>query len=206
MGLKHKWKIHAEEYKMKFQKPTYDSSQQVYLSDIKEGIRCEAIRNDEKQFEPEVSTFYTAVKESFTDTIIQQTKGWFRKPLTKEWLEGRITFHIPTQDIPEGFEGHCIWVLKSLRISKEKFDFTFGLVEMKEAEKVIISFEEPEPELAKKPSEKEQMTRRFEDKQRVLKMRSKAARSLFVAERATQMYCQLYGEDTDWETTDSETE
>jgi hypothetical protein len=37
-------------------------------------------------------------------------------------------------------------------------------------------------------------------------MRSKAARALFAAERATQMYCQLYGEDTDWETTDSETE
>ena len=191
---------------MKFQKPTFDSLQQVYLSEIKEGIRCEATRNDEKQFTPDISTFYTTIKDSFTDMIIQQTKGWFQKPLTKEWLQTRITFHIPTQEIPEEFEGQCIWDLKSLRISKEKFDFIFGLVEMKEAEKVMISFEEPEPEVIKQPSEKQQMTRRFEDKQKVLKMRSKAARALFVAERATQMYCQLYGEDTDWETTDSETE
>jgi hypothetical protein len=148
---------------MKFQKPTFDSSQQVYLSDIKEGIRCEATRNDEKQFTPELPTFYTAIKDSFTDTIIQQTKGWFRKPLTKEWLEGRITFHIPTQEIPEEFEGKCIWELKSLHISKEKFDFMFGLVQMKEAEQVMISFEEPEAEIVKQPNEKEQMTRRFED-------------------------------------------
>lgn len=183
---------------MKFQKPTFDSVQQVYLSDIKQGIRCEASRNDEKVFEPELSTFYTSIKDSFTDTIIQQTKGWFSKPLTKEWLETRVAFHFPTESIPEEFEGHCIWEMKTLRISKNNFDFGFGLVEMKEAEKVVISFEEPE---VKTQTEE---TRRDVHKQKVLQLRAKAARALFHAERATQQYCQLYGEDTDWETTDDE--
>jgi hypothetical protein len=198
---------------MKLQKPTFDSTQQVYVSVIKEGIRCEAQRNDEKQYEPNITSFYTSMKDTFTDVVIQQTKGWFSKVLTKEWLDQRIFFHIPTESIPEDFEGRCIWELQSLRISKEKFDFLFGLVQMIEAEKVMISFDEPEPQVQTQLQTKteetkpnEETVRRFAEKQRILKLRARAARALFYAERATQEYCQVYGEDTDWETTDDETD
>jgi hypothetical protein len=38
----------------------------------------------------------------------------------------------------------------------------------------------------------------------VRRERERAGRALFRAERLTQEYCQLYGEDTDWEESDDE--
>ncbi len=182
---------------MKILKPTFDAEKQIYLSEIKDGFRCEAVRDAEHQYTPPLSSFYTSMKDSFMESVILQTKGWFRKPLTKEWLEQRIVFHFPTETIAEDFEGSCTWEIERLLISKEKFDFFFKLVETKADEQLMISFEEPESSA---------MTRRREQKERVLKLRTKAARALFQAEHATQEYCKIYGEDTDWETTDDETE
>jgi hypothetical protein len=180
---------------MKIQKPTFEAEKQVYLSEIKEGFRCEAIRDAERQYTPPLPSFYTSIKDSFMESVIQQTKGWFRKPLTKEWLEPRVVFHIPTETIHEDFEGTCVWEIEKLKISKEKFDFFFKLVETKADEQLMISFEEPESTA---------MARRKEYKDKVLKLRAKAARALFQAEHATQEYCKTYGEDTDWEITDDE--
>jgi hypothetical protein len=182
---------------MKIQKPTFDSEKQVYVSEIKEGFRCEAIRDAQRQFTPPLPSFYTSMQDSFVDSVVLQTKGWFRKPLTKEWLEPRVVFHIPTETIADEFEGCCTWEINKLIISKEKFDFFFTLVETKADEQLMISFEEPETNA---------MTRRKEYKDKVLKLRTKAARALFQAEHATQEYCKTYGEDTDWETTDDEAE
>jgi hypothetical protein len=49
-------------------------------------------------------------------------------------------------------------------------------------------------------------TRQQLDKQKVMRVREKAARALFHAERLTQEYCTAYGEDTDWEEEDEEEE
>jgi hypothetical protein len=182
---------------MRIQKPTFDNTKHVYTSAITEGFRCEAVLDNQRQFTPLLTSFYSSMQETFLDSIIQQTKGWFRKPLTKEWLSTRVVFHIPTETIPEDFEGSCIWELKQLVISKEKFEFTFTLEEMKADESVMISFDEPETDTR---------ARRSEHKNKVLKLRAKAARTLFQAERATQEYCKIYGEDTDWEISDDETE
>jgi hypothetical protein len=182
---------------MRIQKPTFDNTNQVYTSAITEGIRCEAILDNQRQFTPPVTSFYNSIQETFLDSIIQQTKGWFKKPLTKDWLASRVVFHIPTEIISDDFEGTCIWELKQLSISKEKFDFTFQLVETKADEQLMISFEEPESVT---------LTRRREHKEKVLKLRAKASRAIFHAELATQEYCKVYGEDTDWEISDDENE
>jgi hypothetical protein len=39
-----------------------------------------------------------------------------------------------------------------------------------------------------------------------MRAREKAARALFHAERLTQEYCSIYGEDTDWEEEEDEEE
>ena len=49
-------------------------------------------------------------------------------------------------------------------------------------------------------------TRQQLDKKKVMRAREKAARALFQAERLTQEYCAVYGEDTDWEEEDEEEE
>jgi cytidylate kinase len=37
-----------------------------------------------------------------------------------------------------------------------------------------------------------------------MSLRNKAAKALYRAEQETQRYCELYGEDTDWEDDDSD--
>jgi hypothetical protein len=185
---------------MKFGKPTYVAEQKIYSSQITDGFRCEVMR-EANTFTPALESFLPSMKFTLTQAIIQNTKGWFTKPLTESWLADRIQILYPIEDLSADFEGTLIWEGKSLVISKDKFIFGCELVEKKGLEKVMIEFPEDEPPVRRKePLTKEQF------KQLVLRERERAGRALFRAERLTQEYCQLYGEDTDWEESDSEEE
>lgn len=199
---------------MKFGKPQYNAENKVYLSDIKEGFRCEADLDD-GEYKPPLTSFLQTFRESLVTTVIESTKGWFSKPLTVEWLRNRIEFDIPTESL-NGFEGHVVWQAQRLTISKEKFIFHFGITETKEAPKVVIDFQETTPGI---PLEVEDIplttvveqgalgvgpTRRRLFKQRVMQARARAAKALFRAEQLTVRYCETYGDDTDWEEDEDE--
>jgi hypothetical protein len=141
--------------------------------------------------------------------LIKSTQGWFSKPLTEEFLKGKIQYDIPTsvpEQVAETFEGLVEWQIQRLIISKEQFLFVCVIVNTVEDEKVSLEFPE-EPE-AKEPEEEIPLheveplgigpTRRSLEKERVLSARTKAARALFHAERLTQEFYQAFGE-TDWE-------
>ena len=79
-------------------------------------------------------------------------------------------------------------------ISKEEFTIVFKMGVMKQAEKVVIQFQE-----------EELPAKRALQKSDVLKARARAAKALFVAESLTQEYIRLRGgEDTDWEDEEDE--
>jgi hypothetical protein len=136
--------------------------------------------------------------------LIKSTQGWFSKPLTEEFLKGKIQYDIPT-DVPETFEGLVEWEIQRLIISKEQFLFVCVVAKTVEDEKVSLEFPE-EPLHAQEEEiplhEEAPMgigpTRRSLEKERVLSARTKAARALFHAERLTQEFYQAFGE-TDWE-------
>ena len=194
---------------MKFGKPHYDAQQKVFVSEIKEGFRCEAELED-AEFKPPITSFLVTLRDSLTQDVLRQTNGWFSKPLTEDWLRSKIELDIPT-DILNGFEGSVCWQAKRLTISKEKFIFHFEIDETREAEKVMIDLLE---QSSTQPLEVEDLpltstgggqlvgvgpTRRRLMKEAVMEARAKAGRALFKAERLTVEYSQLYGEDTDWE-------
>jgi hypothetical protein len=191
---------------MKFGKPLYISEKKIYKSEIADGFRCE-VTCENNQLTPPIESFIQTLRIPLTQAIIQNTKGWFSKALTEGWLSERIQLSFPTDSISDNFEGTLTWQAKELSISKEEFIFHMELVEKRETPKVVIDFsEEPEPE----PEEVKQQIRRREPlnrkdfKEKVMVERSRAGRALFRAERLTQEYCQLYGEETDWEESDDE--
>ena len=99
------------------------------------------------------------------------------------------------------FEGTVTFAMDELVISKETFLFKFVITDTKEDEKVCIVFEDeapPLPEEVLHPEEKPVNVRKLQ-KQRVMDLRTKAARALFHAERLTQEYYNQFGEDTEWE-------
>ncbi len=198
---------------MKFAKPTYDASKKVYVSDIHEGPRYESHKDDATTYTPPLTSIPLLLGIDFPNQIVQATKTWFSKPLTTDWLSSRIQHK--TQEVADDFEGTCVWQMQKLTISKEVFLFEWGLVDQKPDEKVLIQLEEELPteelrEVDEIPQEgggvQEAMqvgpTRRMLHKREVLRARERAARCLFKAERMTQEYCALYGEDTDWEDED----
>ena len=196
---------------MKINKPSYDNSLKVYTCTLTDGIRLSLKKEDGQPISMLSEYEDQALKESLLKPIIDGTKGWFTKPLTEEWLLTRISFDIPTSTIPIEFEGTIEYKATKLIISKDSFIFLCSVSEMKEAEKVMIEFKEDTV-----IEEKQDLplvdatpvgigpTRRTLQKEIVMKARAKAARALFKAERLTQEYSQLYGEDTDWEIEDSE--
>ncbi len=141
-------------------------------------------------------------KEIITE-IVNGTKGWFSKPLTTDWLQGKLQLNIPVEQLGQDFEGSVKWKLERIEIRKLVFILHFGLFEKQEAPKINLEldFELPAPLTpSPTPIAKEfQTTRRKQQKEYVSAVREKAARLLFKAERLTQEYCQTYGEDTDWE-------
>lgn len=197
---------------MKFAKPTYDASKKVYGSDIHEGPRYESHKDDATTYTPPLTSVPLILGVDFPNQIVLTTKSWFSKPLTVEWLTPRIQHKL--QDVAEDFEGMCTWQMQKLTISKEVFLFEWNLVNQKPDEKVLIQLEEDQPveelrevdEIPPGEVAQEAMqvgpTRRMLHKREVLRARDRAARCLFKAERMTQEYCALYGEDTDWEDED----
>lgn len=188
---------------MKLQKPTYEKEQKLYTSVIIDGFRLSSKRLGDCTYWPELGSFLQEVRNSLSEEVIQLTKGWFSKPIKMEWLQDRILLSIPTQDVKEDFEGEIVWQATSLHISKDVFLFSCEIVEQREDEKIILFGEEEEDtpvKLAEPEGEIDnEKTTRHILKEKVLKGRARAARALFHAERMTQQYCQLYGEDTDWE-------
>ena len=186
---------------MKFGKPTYNSESKVYVCKIADGFRF-SIRYEDGAFVSDPNTIID--KDTVIDTVLNATKGWFSKPLTPEFLKGKIQYTIPTsmQGV-EGtvFEGTVTFAMDELVISKETFLFKFVITDTKEDEKVCIVFEDeapPLPEEVLHPEEKPVNVRKLQ-KQRVMDLRTKAARALFHAERLTQEYYNQFGEDTEWE-------
>jgi hypothetical protein len=186
---------------MKFCPPLYISDKKIYRSEIKEGFRCEA-ECENTLLTPSLHQFIESQKGPLVEIIIQQTKGWFSKPLTEKWLQDRIFILFPTLDVSQEFEGTLKWEATELEISKERFEVKMSLVEKVEKQKVVIDFPEEPEEVETKvrhiPKTKEEF------KGLVLRERARAGRALFRAERLTQEYCQLYGEDTDWEESEDE--
>jgi len=141
-------------------------------------------------------------KDMLIENILRGTTGWFTKPLTQEYLSQRLRTEFPTS--PDAFEGEIEFQLQGLTISKEVFLLRYAIVGRKEDEKICIELDEANEVEDEIPmTDKEVLglgpTRQQNVKQKVLKMRAKAARALFVAERLTQEYYEEFGEDTDWE-------
>lgn len=189
---------------MKFAKPSYDAKQRIYTCDITDGFRFSGRRE---------GGCWVKAPESCIDSderiahLIKSTQGWFSKPLTEEFLKGKIRYDIPTS-VSETFEGLVEWQIQRLIISKEEFLFVCVITRSVEDEKMTLEFPEEPSQQEKGPEEEIPLheeaplgigpTRRIVEKEKVLSARAKAARALFHAERLTQDFYQAFGE-TDWE-------
>jgi hypothetical protein len=185
---------------MKLGKPVYDSAAKLYNCVVSDGVRF-TVRREEGVFANPLELFVD--KNMLIESILNGTKGWFTKALTQDYLSQRLQTEFPTSNI---FEGEIEFQLQGLTISKEVFLLRYVITNEKEDEKICIELEPPEPEEPEidiPMAEKEVMglgpTRQQITKEKVLKMRRKAARALFIAERLTQEYYEEFGEDTDWE-------
>jgi hypothetical protein len=202
---------------MKFSKPLYNTKEQIYVVDIQEGIRFESMR-EEGTFKPSIESFLESKRDDILTFVIESTKGWFSKPLTIDYLKSRLQFQLPTTDLNE-FEGTVVWQTKKLLISKQSFLFEFEIIDMKPIERVLIDLPEVEQEdeniqeenLSVLLDDSDEVlsvgpTRRSIDKRVVMLARAKAARALYKAEKLTQLYCETYSYDTDWEDDSSDEE
>ena len=190
---------------MKFTKPVYDPKAKVYTCDITDGFRF-CVRRESGVFVKDFTECIDTAER--ISHIIKVTQGWFAKPLTNEFLKGKVKYDIPTSSISESFEGSVEWQAKSLLISKESFMFICDVVSQKEDEKMSLDFPEQGTEGAEEDkiplNEKGEVvaigpTRRQLQKDEVKRARAKAARALFHAERLTQEYYNSFGDTTDWE-------
>ena len=208
---------------MKFTKPAYDAKARIYSCDITDGFRL-CVRRESGSFVKEFSDCIDTNER--IKHLIHTTQGWFSKPLTEDFLNGKIRYDIPTADIPPTFEGSVEWQAKKLLISKESFLFICEIVAKVEDEKLSLDFPDDEHMQQKQAQEDAALaeeipmgaekeggevigigpTRQQLDKKKVMRAREKAARALFHAERLTQQYCTVYGEETDWEEEDEEEE
>jgi hypothetical protein len=195
---------------MKLLKPVYNAEFKQYTCDVQDGIR----RITTKEADDQAVPLPEVPNTEFIEWLITSTKGWFTKPITEEWLTPRLAQVHETTGVLPSFEGTIHWIVSWVSITKDKFVIHWKVESVKEAPKVVIEFEEEKPE-----DEMEEVdnipeaegvngmelgaTRRALHKYRVLKARAKAARALFKAERMTQEYIHLYGEDTDWEDEES---
>jgi hypothetical protein len=183
---------------MKFNKPVYDAVEKTYSSGVKDGLRYEAEYED-SSLTPSLESIKSSIlDESTALSIVDLTKSWFSKPITKDWLLPRLECFLPSPEV--SFEGKCIWTFDTLRITKDKFILLFTLQTIP-AEKICIEFPEvhpPTPVEEPKLPLSELQTRREQEKALVVSARLRAAKALFKAERLTQAYVQAYGE-TDWE-------
>jgi hypothetical protein len=197
---------------MKLLKPVYNAEFKQYTCEVQDAIRRTTIKEADTSSVP----LPEVPNSEFIEWLITSTKGWFTKPITEEWLTPRLYQVRETTGVLPSFEGTIEWIVARVSITKDRFTIHWKVESVKEAPKVVIEFEEEKPEgdlnevesVKDVPEEEGEIlgigpTRRVLHKHKVLKARAKAARALFKAERMTQEYIQLYGEDTDWEDEDS---
>jgi hypothetical protein len=179
---------------MKLGRPAYSKESQIYVCECKdeEGIFRVESSIDGGKWSSNPDAHLEQTRDAMISMLLQETTGWFSKPLTKEWLRSRLRYTIPTSDVSPDFEGICRWTLKRLHISKESFVCEFVLSEKLSAEIPLIELQE------------DKETSREEKKANVLRARRRAAMALLKAERMMQSYAQEFGEDTDWEDEDEE--
>ena len=186
---------------MKLGKPVYDSATKLYNCTVSDGVRF-MVRREDGAFVKELNSLLD--KDMLIGQILKGTTGWFTKPLTQDYLNQRLQTEFPT---PPQIEGEIEFQLQGLTISKEVFLLRYAIIGVKEDEKICIDLDniadtkEVEDEIPMVDKEIVGLgpTRQQIVKDKVLKMRAKAARALFVAERLTQEYYEQFGEDTDWE-------
>jgi hypothetical protein len=197
---------------MKIFKPTYHAEEKVYVCELGGAKPRFAIVYD---FERPIASRDPAeiAKDTYTNSLkhylLKETKGWFTKPLTDDWLSMRIYHDIPLIEIPAEWEGTLELTIKELVITKEKFTFIWIIDKRQEKEKVVIQLEEDQQEVDEEALPMVGVdpmsigpTRRILQKHAVMKARARAARALFKAESITHEYVRQYGEDTDWEDDD----
>ena len=179
---------------MKLGRPTYSKENQVYVCECKdeEGIfRVESSLEGGK-WTPGLDGHLEKTREQMISVILDGTKGWFSKPLTKDWLMPRLRYTIPTGGIPADFEGVCEWAVRKLHISKESFMCEYVLVDSKPITVELIELQE-NGELTQ-----------AEKKALVVRARRRAGMALLKAEQLMQDYAKEFGEDTEWEDEDEE--
>jgi hypothetical protein len=213
--LKHKGR-------MRLNKPVYDGVKKVWTCDIKEAGDLQYtsdVYGEPSAFTKTPASFFDETLPACVTTILSQTLGWFSKPLTEEWLIQKLTYSIPTESIPNGFDGRVEYTPVRLHIYKEGFVVEYKLTDTKENEKVCINFQEDEEaktteaeatqvdateadatQVDAKAEDEEKI--RHEMKQKVLQARQRAARALFKAEELMHTFVEKYGMDTDWEDED----
>ena len=198
---------------MRLNKPVYDGDKKVWTCDIKEAGDLQYtsdVYGEPSAFTKTPASFFDETLPACVTTILSQTLGWFSKPLTEEWLIQKLTYSIPTESIPNGFDGRVEYTPVRLHIYKEGFVVEYKLTDTKESEKVCINFQEDEakpedvkPEKAEEVKLEEAEEKiRHEMKQKVLQARQRAARALFKAEELMHTFVEKYGMDTDWEDED----
>jgi hypothetical protein len=188
---------------MKLGKPLYDKESKVYTCSVVDGTRTT---------EPTL-----AQTAELVEFIVQNTKGWFTKPLAVDWLTQRIKLAFDTPNVSEDFQGTITWAWTDLLISKETFKLNFKVVDVVADPKISLEDEDSAPDTQKSENSIVEIedgiptgnplsppiaigpTRRQLQKESVMKARQKAARALFYAERLTQEYIHVFGDDTDWE-------
>jgi len=207
---------------MRLNKPVYDGDKKVWTCDIKEAGDLQYtsdVYGEPSSFTKTPASFFDETLPACVTTILSQTLGWFSKPLTEEWLIQKLTYSIPTESIPNGFDGRVEYTPVRLHIYKEGFVVEYKLTDTKESEKVCINFQEDEEakptdvdatqaeateanttQTNAKAEDEEKI--RHEMKQKVLQARQRAARALFKAEELMHTFVEKYGMDTDWEDED----
>jgi hypothetical protein len=184
---------------MKIGRPVYSKETQVYVCDCSgDSFRFESVLEG-GQWKPELSTHLESTREQMIATIVDGTTGWFSKPLTRDWLQSKLVYKLPT-DVPTEFEGVVRWRMSKLHISKETFTCEFLVYERVMSAVPLIVLQEEEPV---KEAPKEQSQKKIK-KEAALLARRRAAMALLKAERLMQAYSEEFGEDTEWEEEEDE--
>jgi hypothetical protein len=190
---------------MKIGRPVYSKETQVYVCECSgDSFRFESVVEG-GQWKPELSTHLESTREQMIGTIVDGTTGWFSKPLTRDWLQSKLVYKLPT-DVPTEFEGVVRWRMNKLHISKETFTCEFVVYErvMNTVPLIDLQDEEPVKEQEKEQEQEPPKEHKKKAKEAALLARRRAAMALLKAERLMQAYSEEFGEDTEWEEEEDE--
>ena len=190
---------------MKIGRPVYSKETQVYVCECSgDSFRFESVVEG-GQWKPELSTHLESTREQMITTIVDGTTGWFSKPLTRDWLQSKLVYKLPT-DVPTEFEGVVRWRMSRLHISKETFTCEFVVYERVLNAVPLIDLHEEEKEQEQEPVKEQEPPKEHKKKAKetALLARRRAAMALLKAERLMQAYSEEFGEDTEWEEEEDE--